>query len=86
MIDLPKSDLDRSVQHDQEQAWPEVVKIQLQWKSADGRPLVRSEIISANQFFGHGIYGAPLEGAALIQMIERMRRAGPPVVTKRGRK
>lgn len=85
-IDLPQSDLSRSVQHDPAHEWPSSVKIQLQWVDKVGRTIVRSEIISADQFFGRGQYGAPLDGNALIQMIEIMRRAGPPKFTRRGRK
>lgn len=76
-IDLPKSDLSRSIQHDADQSWPHEVKISVRWLVND-RIVVRSEIITADQFFGLGSHGAPLEGAALVGMIERMRRAGPP--------
>ncbi len=82
-IDLPKSDLDRSKQHNPEQTWPYAVKIQVQWIDAQDRITVRTETISANQFFGTGSYGAPLEGQAIIQMIERMRREGPPKVERK---
>jgi hypothetical protein len=78
-IQNPISDLSRSVQHESNRVWPHEVKISVKWKDDLDRIYVRSEVISADQFFGSGSYGAPLEGAALIGMIERMRREGPPV-------
>lgn len=78
----PISDLARSTQHEQSFDWPESVKIQVMWRDKFGRPAIRSEIITSDQFFGHGNSGAPIEGAALISMIERMRRAGPPKVAR----
>jgi len=85
-IDLPVPDTSRSIQHEQAQEWPESVKIQIHWKDPTGRPIVRTEVIEADAFFGRGKYGAPLSGEALIQTIERMRRAGPPVITRKGKK
>ena len=76
-MDGPVSDLLRSKQHEPDHTWPTTVKVQLYWW-VDGRPLIRTELIEADQFFGLGKYGAPMEGAALVGMIERMRRAGPP--------
>ena len=78
----PVSDLARSHQHDASRDWPESVKIQILWRDKLGRPAVRSEVITANQFFGENGYGAPMSGDALIGYIERMRRAGPPKVTR----
>jgi hypothetical protein len=86
MIDLPKSDLDRSIQHNSSQDWPESVKIQLLWRDKNGAPVVSTQLISADQFFGTGSYGAPLDGSAVIQMIERLRRQGPPEVKRKGRR
>jgi hypothetical protein len=43
-------------------------------------------MINADQFFGLGNYGAPIDGAALIGKIENMRREGPPVVEQKGKK
>ena len=85
-IDIQKSDLARSVQHDPSQDWPESVKIQLLWRDRAGRPVVRSEIISADQFFGRGSFGAPMDGSFLVQAIERLRREGPPKVTRKVRR
>jgi len=81
-IDPPKSDLARSTQHEPDEAWPESVKIQILWLDSSGRPIVRTETISAAQFYGRGSYGAPLSGEWLINCINRMRKAGPPVKLK----
>ncbi len=83
-IDLPISDTSRAIQHEADQTWPESVKIQLCWRDKAGRAKVATQIISADQFFGRGAYGAPLNGEAVIQTIERMRRAGPPKIVRRG--
>jgi hypothetical protein len=85
-IQNPISDLARSTQHDQDRSWPHEVKISVRWIDTEGRILVRSESISANQFFGEGGFGAPIEGAALIGIIERLRREGPPEVVRKGKK
>lgn len=85
-IDIPQPDTARSIQHEADQSWPNLVKIQLHWVDKLGRPLIRSQIISADQFFGHGSYGAPLSGDHLIGAIERMRRQGPPSRNKQGKK
>ncbi len=84
-IDIPQSDLARSVQHEQDRVWPHAVKIAVHWMDEKGRIIVRSEVISAPQFFGEGGFGAPMEGASIIALIERMRREGPPVVRRKRR-
>ena len=83
VIQNPVSDLARSVQHEPDHSWPHEVKIQIHWIDEVGRVLIRTEVISADQFFGTGRYGAPMEGAAVIGMIERMRRAGPPKIVRK---
>jgi hypothetical protein len=85
-IDVPISDTSRAKMHDPSMAWPESVKIQLCWRDKAGRAKVATHIISADQFFGHGSFGAPMEGAHLIQTIERLRRAGPPKNIRRGQR
>jgi hypothetical protein len=77
-IQNPISDLARSKQHEPDRIWPHEVKIAVHWQDDKGRITVRSEVISANQFFGEGSFGAPLSGDHVISMIERMRREGPP--------
>jgi hypothetical protein len=83
-IDEPVSDTSRAIQHDPDQTWPASVVLQVTW-IIDGNYLTRSSIISADQFFGRGRFGAPLPGDGLINMIEHMRRAGPPDPPKTGR-
>lgn len=78
-IDSPVSDLSRSIQHEPDTTWPTTVKIQLYWW-VDGRPRIRTILIEADQFFGRGQYGAPIDGSALIGQIENMRREGPPPI------
>jgi hypothetical protein len=79
------SDTSRGIHHEPDQTYPETVVIRLTW-IVDGHIRIRTEEISADQFFGLGNYGAPIEGAALISRIENMRRAGPPVVEQKGKK
>jgi hypothetical protein len=80
-----QSDTSRAVHHDPDHSYPQQVKIQLSWE-VDGHTRVRTTYISADQFYGRGQYGAPIEGAALLQTIEIMRRAGPPPVEQKGKK
>jgi hypothetical protein len=81
-ISNPVSDLARSVQHEPSYEWPESIKIQIKWRDKYDRPIIRSHEISADEFFGTGNYGAPMNGDQLIAYIERMRRAGPPKVAR----
>jgi hypothetical protein len=82
-ISNPVSDTSRSIQHNPDETWPSEVQLRVVWYNNIGQPAIRTEQISANQFFGHGQYGAPLPGEYLIQAIERMRKMGPPKI-KRG--
>lgn len=77
------SDTSRGIQHDPDHSYPDNVVVRLTWV-VNGRVMDRTEKIDADRFFGLGNYGAPIEGAALIGIIENMRRAGPPV--KKGTK
>ena len=81
-IELSPTDTSRAIQHEPDRSWPKTLKVTLIWE-VDGRPVVRSQTISADQFFGRGAYGAPMEGSALVGMIENMRRAGPPPVERK---
>lgn len=78
-IESPVSDLARSIQHEPDTTWPTTVKVQLYWW-VEGRPRIRTMLISSDEFFGHGDFGAPLDGSALIGRINNMRREGPPPV------
>jgi hypothetical protein len=84
-IQNPISDLARSTQHEANRTWPLEVKISVRWQDSHGRLSIRSEVISADQFFGSGQFGAPMSGDFLISFIEKMRRQGPPKVVRRTR-
>ena len=84
-IDNPVSDLARSTQHEADHSWPDLVKIAVHWKDDKGRVSVRSEVISANQFFGENGWGAPMDGSFLVSAIERMRREGPPKIIRKAK-
>lgn len=71
------SDTSRGIHHEPDHSYPASVSITLTWV-VDGLTYRHAQSISADQFFGFGNFGAPIEGAALISMIENMRRAGPP--------
>lgn len=85
-INAPISDTSRAIQHDSDESYPESVKIQILWRDKNGRPIVRTEHISAAQFFGTGSFGAPLSGDWLISFIARMVRSGPPKPVRRGKR
>lgn len=80
-IDSPTSDTSRGIQHEPNMDYPTSVTIQLVW-GTPGEQSYRSIDISADRFFGYGQYGAPIEGAALIGMIENARREGPYISAK----
>ena len=84
-IDNPVSDLARSTQHEADHSWPHEVKVSIHWCDPSGKVSIRSESISADRFFGTGGYGAPLQGAELIGIIERMKREGPPVILRKAK-
>lgn len=53
-----------------------MIEIVAYWgKGRKGRR--RSVDIPADQFFGRGAYGAPINGDQLIGMVDRLRRQGP---------
>src|ERR1700743_1324268 len=82
-MDMPTSDTARSIQHEPNRDYPDRVSISLSWVR-NGLILTRSADISPEHFFGDA--GAPIEGAAIIGIIERMRRLGPPEPPKLERK
>jgi hypothetical protein len=75
--DSPVSDTSRAIQHDPDTSWPTWVKLELVWE-IDGRAHTRVAHIDGDHFFGRGGFGAPMEGVAIVSMIENMRRDGPP--------
>jgi len=80
-IDNPTSDTSRGIQHEPNMDYPMSVTVQLMWM-VDGNACYHTIDIPSDRFFGYGQYGAPIEGAALIGMIENARRAGPVVLPK----
>ena len=84
-IDNPVSDLARSIQHEADHSWPHEVKVSIHWCGPSGRVSIRSEAISADRFFGTNGYGAPLQGAELIGIIERLKREGPPKIIRKAK-
>jgi hypothetical protein len=81
-IDGPVSDTSRAIQHDPDQTWPTSVVLQVTWH-IDGMNRIRTAVIDADAFFGHGGHGAPMPGESLINTIERMRREGPPPLPRK---
>lgn len=72
-IHLPQGDLARAVTHEADDTWPTMIEIVAYW--GDGRKGKRRSIeIPADQFFGRGSHGAPLNGDQLIGMIDRLRK------------
>lgn len=71
------SDTSRGIQHEPDTEWPLTVRIELTWV-VDGQSVVRGRVISSDEFFGRGTFGAPMQGANIVGMIENMRREGPP--------
>lgn len=85
MDDPSRSYTQRAKQHEPDHSYPQVVQLRCIWE-IDGHIRVRTSTISADQFFGRGQFGAPIEGVAVLTMIEHMRRAGPPPVEQKGKK
>jgi hypothetical protein len=76
-LDEPIADTARGIQHEPDHSWPASVMLQVVWHE-EGRNRIRTHVISADQFFGRGQFGAPMHGDSLVMLIEQMRRAGPP--------
>lgn len=75
----------RSKQHEPDHSYPNLVEVRLVW-CIDGHERMRAVEIDADRFFGTGGHGAPIEGAALLNHIENLRRQGPPPVEQKGKK
>jgi hypothetical protein len=70
-------DLSRVKTHDPSSDWPARIEIAAYWFKGHGkRPLRRSIQIDADQFFGHGAFGAPMSGEQLIGIVEKLRKQG----------
>lgn len=73
-IEMPTADTARSIQHEPDQSWPQSLGIHARWPNG----MVSYIMISADQFFGLGQYGAPLSGDAIVGSIKNMLAAGEP--------
>ena len=74
----PTGELARTKSIELSETWPTMFEIVAYWGSPDAPRRKRTSIeITGDQFFGHGDYGAPLNGDQLIGMIDRLRRQGP---------
>lgn len=65
-------ELTRAVNHEANDDWPTSVEIVAYF--GPNRTKRRSVIISADEFFGRGRFGAPLSGDQLIRIINDLRR------------
>ena len=63
------------VSHDPDETWPTHIEIVAYF--GEGRRKRKSIEIDADQFFGHGRFGAPMSGEQLIGMINKLRTMGP---------
>jgi hypothetical protein len=72
-------DLTRLKSHDPDEEWPTLIEIVCYWgpKDAPRKGRRRAIEIDADQFFGHGRFGAPMSGDQLIGTVERLRKQGP---------
>lgn len=74
----PAGDLANTKVHELDQSYPTHIEIVAYWSKDGSRKGRRRSIeIPADQFFGHGAFGAPLSGDALIAMVQRLRMQGP---------
>lgn len=69
-IKLPVSDLSRATTHEPDDNWPEEIRIVVKFSKNRSKTLV----IGADEYFGRGSYGAPMNGDTLIQRIDQLRR------------
>ena len=68
-VEMPVPELSRAIRHEREQEWPDALEI----KATFGKK-TKALIITKDQFFGTGNYGAPISGDWLISAIDRLRR------------
>lgn len=69
---LPAGDLARAVTHELNDDWPTSIEIVAYF--GENRRRRKAILISADEFFGRGGYGAPMTGDQLIGIIDRLRR------------
>lgn len=76
-MDLPVSDLSRARVSEPGREWPDEMRIVAQWTLPNGRRKSTQVILSRDEYFGIGSFGAPLNGERLMQKIETLRRSRP---------
>jgi hypothetical protein len=75
-LHLPQGALATAKTHEASQEWPTLIEVVAYWGTGR-RGRRRSMTISADQFFGRGVHGAPMSGDQLVTMVDRLRRCGP---------
>lgn len=76
-IQMPESDLSRAHVKEPERDWPDELRIVAQWTLANGKRKNTQIILSRDEYFGFGRFGAPIGGDQLRQKIEHLRRQRP---------
>lgn len=76
-------ELARTVTQEADESWPTMIEV-VAWFGHHGRKGKRRSVeISADRFFGTGRYGAPMSGAELIGVVERLRHQGHKIEQKK---
>lgn len=73
-IHMPDGQLAQCVTHEPEDDFPTMIEVVAWYGPSGRRGKRRSIMISKDQFFGRGKYGAPISGDQLIGMIHQLRR------------
>lgn len=72
-VKMPASQLSRAITHEREQIWPDRMAITATWREGDVT-VTKAVEITADQFFGNGVHGAPITGEWLAGAIDRLRK------------
>jgi hypothetical protein len=70
----PQGALATAKTHEANYDWPTLIEIVAYFGPEGRKGKRRSVEIGADEFFGRGVYGAPMSGSQLITMVERLRR------------
>ena len=76
-VEMPVSDLSRAIVSDPSRMWPDEIRIVAQWTLPSGRRKSTAVILSKEEYFGIGHFGAPMNGDALMHKIEMLRKQKP---------
>ncbi len=76
-LEMPVSDLSRARVSEPGLSWPDEVRIVAQWTLPTGKRKSTQIILSKDEYFGLGQFGAPMNGERLMQKIETLRRQKP---------